>query len=107
MWGAIGSVSFVLLMGVILFHAVMRRVRPDVKTPVGFIARCTIAAAPTCLLSLLADRWTSPAALALLATAGLLLLFAGFRALKVIGDEEKEMIRMLPIPAKERILSVF
>ncbi len=107
MWGAIGSVSLVLLMGVVLFHAVMRRVRPDVKTPAGFIVRCTLAAVPTCLLSLLASRWSSPAALALLMGAGVVLLIAGFRALKVIGDEEKEMIRTLPIPAKERILSIF
>jgi O-antigen/teichoic acid export membrane protein len=107
MWGAIGSVSLVLLVGVVLFHAVMRKMRPDVRTPVGFIVRCTLAAVPTCLLSLLASRWTSPAALALLIAAGALLLVGGFRALKVIGDEERELIRTLPIPAKERILSIF
>jgi O-antigen/teichoic acid export membrane protein len=107
MWGAILSVSIVLLMGVVLFHAVMRKVRPDVKTPAGFIVRCSLAAVPTCLLSLIVSRWSSPAVVALMIPVGIGLLVAGFRVMKVIGPEEKELIRKLPIPARERLLAMF
>jgi O-antigen/teichoic acid export membrane protein len=107
MWGAIGSVSIVLLLGVMAFHSVMRRVRPDVRMPAGFIARCSLAAVPTCLLSLVVSRWSSPAVLSLAIPVGIGLLVAGFRILKVIGPEEKELIRKLPIPARERLLAIF
>jgi O-antigen/teichoic acid export membrane protein len=107
MLGAILSVSIVLLMGVVLFHAVMRKVRPDVKTPAGFIVRCSLAAVPTCLLSLIVSRWSSPVVVALMIPVGIGLLVAGFRVMKVIGPEEKELIRKLPIPARERLLAIF
>jgi len=107
MWGAILSVSIVLLMGVVLFHTVMRKVRPDVKTPAGFIVRCSLAAVPTCLLSLIVSRWSSPVVVALMIPVGIGLLVAGFRVMKVIGPEEKELIRKLPIPARERLLAIF
>ena len=107
MWGGIASVSIVLFMGVVLFHSAMRRIRPDVRAPVGFIARCSLAAVPTCLLSVLVSRWSSPAAVAIMIPIGIGLLIGGFRAMKVIGPEEKELIRKLPIPAKERLLAIF
>jgi hypothetical protein len=62
---------------------------------------------PTCALSLVTSRWGSPAVLAATIPAGAALLVLGFRVMKVIGDEEKELIRKLPIPGKERLLSVF
>lgn len=107
LWGAMVPVSLVLVMGVVLFHAVMRRMRPDVKTPVAFLARCSVAAVPTCLLAIPVARWNSPAALALMIPAGIALLVIGFRLMKVIGDEERELIMRLPIPAKARLLSIF
>jgi O-antigen/teichoic acid export membrane protein len=107
MWGAILSVSIVLLLGVVLFHSVMRRVRPDVRTPVGFIVRCSLAAVPTCLLSVIVSRWSSPAVVAFMIPIGIGLLIAGFRVMKVIGPEEKELIRKLPVPARERLLALF
>ena len=39
--------------------------------------------------------------------AGVVLLYGGFRLLRVIGEEEKELIRTLPIPMKERLLGLF
>jgi len=100
-------VSFALVLAVVFFHMVMRRVRRDVTMPAGFIVRCTLAGVPTCLLSILSSRWSSPSAVALMIPAGIVLLVLGFRALKVIGTEEKELIMRLPIPAKERLLSMF
>jgi len=106
-WGAMVPVSFALVLAVVFFHMVMRRVRRDVRMPAGFIVRCTLAGVPTCLLSILSSRWSSPSAVALMIPAGIVLLVLGFRALKVIGTEEKELIMRLPIPAKERLLSMF
>jgi len=107
MWGALASVSFVLLMAVVMFHLAMRRVRPDLKTPVGFIVRCSLAAVPTAALSFVTSRWSSPAILAATIPAGIVLLVLGFRVMRVIGPEEKELIRKLPIPARERLLAIF
>jgi hypothetical protein len=38
---------------------------------------------------------------------GIALLIGGFRIMKVIGPEEKELIRKLPIPGRERLLGIF
>jgi O-antigen/teichoic acid export membrane protein len=107
LWGALVPVSFVLVLAVISFHLVMRKVRPEIGTPFGFIIRCTLAAIPTCLLSILTWRWSSSTAVALMAPVGFALLIAGFRFMKIIGAEEKDLIRRLPIPARERLLSIF
>lgn len=107
LWGAMAPVSFVMVLAVILFHSVMRKFRPDVKAPAFFIVRCYAAAVPTALLSFLSARWSSPMAIAIMIPAGLILLVLGFRWMKVIGAEEKELLRLLPIPAKERVLSIF
>jgi O-antigen/teichoic acid export membrane protein len=107
MWGALVSVSFVLLMAVVMFHLAMRRVRPDLKTPGGFIIRCSLAAVPTAALSFVTSRWSSPAILAATIPAGIVLLVLGFRFMRVIGPEEKELIRKLPIPGRERLLAMF
>jgi O-antigen/teichoic acid export membrane protein len=107
LWGAMVPVSFVLVLAVIIFHAVMRKVRPDVKTPALFIVRCYAAAVPTALLSILSARWSSPAAFAIMIPAGLILLVLGFRWMRIMGEEEKKLIRLLPIPAKEWVLSIF
>ncbi|MDD4857046.1 MAG: oligosaccharide flippase family protein [Candidatus Krumholzibacteria bacterium] len=106
LWGAMVPVSVVLMLAVILFNSAVKRLMPDVKMPVGFIVRCSVAALPTCLLSLLSSRWSSPVSLLVLIPAGIVLLVMGFRVMRVIGDEERALIRKLPIPAKERILSI-
>jgi O-antigen/teichoic acid export membrane protein len=107
MWGAMVPVSFALVLAVILFHSVMRKVRRDVTMPSGFVVRCSLAGIPTCLLSILSSRWSSPTSVALMVPAGIVLLFLGFRALKVIGTEEKELILRMPIPGKERLVALF
>jgi lipopolysaccharide exporter len=107
MWGGMAAVSIVLLMGVVLFHSAMRRIRPDVRMPAGFVVRCSLAAVPTCMLSILVSRWSSPAAVVFMIPIGIGLLIGGFRAMKVIGPEEKELIRKLPIPGRERLLAIF
>lgn len=107
LWGGMAGVSIALLATVVVFHIVMRRLQPDIKTPIRFLIRCTIAAVPTCLLSIAALRWHSLGAIVLMIPVGLALLVIGFRLMKVIGPEEREMIMRLPIPAKERLLGLF
>jgi hypothetical protein len=82
-------------------------VRRDTAVLAGFIVRCTLAGVPACLLSILSSRWSSPAAVALMIPAGIVLLILGFRAMKVIGAGEEELIMRLPISAKEGLLSIF
>jgi O-antigen/teichoic acid export membrane protein len=106
-WGAMVPVSFVLVLAVVFFHGAMKRVRRDTAVLAGFIVRCTLAGVPACLLSILSSRWSSPAAVALMIPAGIVLLILGFRAMKVIGAGEEELIMRLPISAKEGLLSIF
>lgn len=105
LWGAFFPVAFVLVLGVVVYSAVLGRMRPDVKPPAYFILKCYAAAVPTCLMALASMRWSSPVSLALQIPVGALLLLLGFRWMKVIGDEEKEILRRLPIPLKERIIT--
>jgi O-antigen/teichoic acid export membrane protein len=106
LWGAMVPVSFVLMLAVILFNSAVKRLMPVIKMPIGFICRCSAAAVPTCLLSMISSRWSSPVSLAIMIPAGMVLLIIGFRVMRVIGDEERELIRKLPIPGKERLLSI-
>jgi O-antigen/teichoic acid export membrane protein len=109
-WGLLGAflpVAFVLVLGVLAFYTVLRRMRPDVVVPFGFIARCYAAVLPACLLALTAARWNSIAALAVQIPAGIALLIYGFRWMRVIGEGEKQLILKLPIPLKEHIIKVF
>ena len=106
-WGAFLPVAVVLALGIVLFYIMVKRFRPDVKIPVPFILKCYAAAAPAAaIFGVTAMRWSSPAALALQIPLGIVCLFAGFRLLRVVGNEEKEIIRRLPLPWKERIVSL-
>jgi O-antigen/teichoic acid export membrane protein len=106
-WGAFIPVAVVLMIGVAAFWIVVKRFRPDVGIPISFIARCYAAAVPAALLYFSAVRWTSLPALAVQMIAGVALLVCGYRWMRVIGREEKELIRRLPIPAKEYIIALF
>lgn len=107
LWGAFFPVAFALVLGVIVFYAVLRRMRPDVTVPFRFILRCYAAALPTGLLVFTAAHWGSITALAIQIPVGIALLVLGFRWMRVIGEGERRLIMRLPIPLKERILKVF
>ena len=107
LWGAFIPVALVLILAVIIFLVAARRVLPDIRIPVGFVLRCYIAAVPTGLLSVTAQKWSSPAALAIQMVCGVILLIAGFRVMRIIGEREKELILKLPLPLKERIVALF
>lgn len=106
-WGAMIPVPIVLTSAIVLFRIATRRLRPDIRVPAGFVARCAAAGVPAAALAAASARWSSPAAIAAMIPVALLLLYAGFRLLRVVGAEEKELIRRLPIPAKERLIALF
>jgi O-antigen/teichoic acid export membrane protein len=106
LWGAFFPVSAVMLLGIAAFRFVAGRYDPELSIPVGFIGRCCLAGLPTALLGISASRWNSPVALAVQMVIGVFFIFTGLKLLKVFGDREKELMLRLPIPMKERIVSI-
>jgi O-antigen/teichoic acid export membrane protein len=107
LWGAFFPVALVLVLGVFVFYAVLRRMRPDFVVPFRFIVRCYAAVVPACLLVFTAVHWDSIAALVIQILVGIVLLVLGYRWMRVVGEDEKQLIMRLPIPLKERIIKVF
>jgi len=106
-WGAFFPVLLILGVEVVVFRFAVRIFRPDIRVPLGFIGKCYLAALPTASLSYLSSRWDSPLSLILMMILGIALLFAGFRFLNIIGEKEKELILKLPLPFKEKLVSIF
>jgi O-antigen/teichoic acid export membrane protein len=106
LWGAFYPVAAVMLLAIAVFRVVAGRFAAGLSIPAGFIARCYLAALPTSLLGLSASRWDSPLALAAQMLVGVFLLFAGMKLLRLFGDREKALIMRMPIPFKEKIISV-
>jgi len=106
LWGAFFPVAFVMILGVAAFYMATSRLVRNIYIPVSFIVRCYLAALPTAALAFVAARWSGPAALALEIAAGILLLIACFRFLRIMGPRERELIDKLPIPLKGAILKL-
>ena len=107
LWGAFIPVAFVLLLAVLAFNLMVKGFGEKVKVPAKFILRCYIAGFPAGLLVFAASIWDSPVMLGLEIIVGIILIVLGFRWMKIIGEREKEIIMKLPLPFKERIISVF
>ena len=107
LWGAFFPVAVVMLLAVVVFGRVAARFNSGLAIPVGFVARCYLAALPTALLGISASRWNSPIALAVQMLIGVVLLLAGVKVLKLFGEREKALMMRLPIPLKEKIVSIF
>jgi O-antigen/teichoic acid export membrane protein len=107
LWGAFLPVAVVLALGVGIFWLVTRRYNPGIKLPVSFIGRCYLAGMPAALMAISTMKFDSLLALLLQIPVALLLLFYGFKLMRIIGEREKELILKLPIPMKERIISLF
>ncbi len=106
LWGAFFPVAFVMILGVAAFYFVTSRFVRNIYIPVSFIVRCYLAAVPTAALAFATARWSGPAALGLEIAAGILLLIACFRFLRIMGPRERELIDKLPIPLKGAILKL-
>lgn len=106
LWGAFFPVAAVMLLAVVVFRAVAGRFDSGLSIPAGFIARCYLAALPTALLGISASKWDSPIALAAQMLIGVILLFVGVKFLRLFGEREKALLLRLPIPLKEKIVSI-
>jgi len=106
LWGAFFPVAAVMLIATVIFRIVAGKYESGISIPAGFVARCYLAALPVALLGLSASRWNSPVALVAQMIAGAVLLLGGFRVLKLLGGKERELIMRLPIPMKEKLLSI-
>ena len=107
LWGAFFPVAVVMLLAVVVFGKVAARFNSGLSIPAGFVARCYLAALPTALLGISASRWDSPIALAVQMLIGVVLLLAGVKLLRLFGEREKALMMRLPIPLKEKIVSIF
>jgi O-antigen/teichoic acid export membrane protein len=105
-WGAFIPVAFVFVLAIVIFRVTVKRFRPDIRIPAGFILRCYAATIPTLLVAFTTARWSSPLALALQIPVGVVLLILGFRWMKIIGAYESELMMKLPLPMKERIIAL-
>ncbi len=105
-WGAFAPVVMILGIEVVVFAAVVRRFRPDIRIPAGFIIRCYLAVLPTACLAFVSYRWNSPVEIVLQMILGLALLLAGFKLMGMVGEREKELILKLPLPFKEKLVSI-
>jgi len=106
LWGAFFPVAAVMLLAVAVYRMVAGRFDSGLSIPAGFIARCYLAALPTALLGISASRWDSPIALAAQMLIGVILLLAGIKLLRLFGEREKALLLRLPIPFREKIVSI-
>ncbi len=106
LWGAFFPVAAVMLVAVAVFSTVAGRFDSGLSIPAGFIARCYLASLPTALLGISASRWDSPIALAVQMLIGVILLLAGVKLLRLFGEREKALLMRLPVPFKEKIVSI-
>lgn len=106
LWGAFFPVAAVMLLAIIIFRMVAGRFDSGISIPAGFIVRCYLAALPTALLGISASRWDSPIALAAQIVIGVFLMLAGVKLLRLFGQREKDLLMRLPIPLKEKIVSI-
>jgi O-antigen/teichoic acid export membrane protein len=106
LWGAFIPVAAVMLLAVGVFRTVAGRFDPGLRIPAGFIARCYLAALPAAALGLSASKYDSPAALAVQIPIGLILLLAGMRLSRLMGAREKALLMRLPVPFRDRIVSI-
>jgi O-antigen/teichoic acid export membrane protein len=106
LWGAFVPITFVLVVEVIVFSLVVRSFRPDIRVPIGFVARCYAAGVPAALVGLVSCRWSSPLELLCEVPVALALLVLGFRVAKVVGPNERELIMRLPIPFKRPLVAI-
>ena len=107
LWGAFIPVAAVMVLAIVVFRTIAGRFDSSLAIPAGFVVRCYLAVLPTALLGISSSRWDSPIALAVQMLIGVILLMAGVKLMKLLGEREKELLMRLPIPLKEKIVSIF
>ncbi|MBI4721143.1 MAG: oligosaccharide flippase family protein [Chitinivibrionia bacterium] len=105
--GAMIPVGLVILLSPFVYYAVVSRYIPGIRIPFPFIRRCFAASSPILLLVPFLHFVRTPAGFVLAALAALPLAAIGFKAFKVLGDEETGLLGSIPLPLMGRILKFF
>ena len=96
--GAIVPVGLVILLSPFIYFTVLSRYVSGIRVPFRFILRCFAASSPVAILIPFLPSIRTPVGF-ILATLGVLPLFlAGFKVMKVIGEEERKLIDSIPLP---------
>ena len=102
--GAAIATSITFSLVTIMQYMVFKRVFPYLKPPMGYFARCYVAALPMLLVWPL-KQWL-PGNAGLLAAVALAagLWVAGARAMKLVGPEEADLIERSGLPGRRMLL---
>jgi len=103
-WGAVVPVAITIALQPLLYRVAIARLAPDVRIPVGFVARCFLGSSPVLLLLPLVSRVNSVATLVGASLAAAALLLVSFRLVRVVGPAERELLGALPFPMRGRLL---
>jgi len=105
MLGAVIPVALVIIASPFVYRSILSRYAPDVRIPFGFIRRCFLAAAPVLLLMPLAPHVDSILEFLLASGGAFVLALLGFRAVRVLGSEERAMLSAAPLPLMNTLLN--
>jgi O-antigen/teichoic acid export membrane protein len=106
LWGALVPVTVITVLSPFARYLLARRLVGGIVIPWPFIARMYLASAPLALFVPLKNRIDSPAMLlGLCALVGLTVL-AGLRVVRVIGEEEKDLLARSNLPMRGLILRI-
>ncbi len=102
-YGAIVPVAIAILLQPVLYYVAVRRYDPGVRVPLGYVGRCFLGTAPVMVMAPVLAVWPGVVGLAAAAAAGAGALVIGYRWARVLGDDEAEMLRGLPVPGAARV----
>ena len=103
LWGAVIPVSAVIVVSPLPYKWVLRRIGVDVHLPWAFLARIYAASAAMLLLWPVRAVVGGPGGLVGLVVAGMVVFFAGIRLFRVLGTEERSLIRRVGPPGWSRV----
>lgn len=102
--GAVVPVALVTAATPFIYRVIVGRYVDNVRIPAGFIGKCFLASGAVLVLVPLLRYVTGPIQLAIaFAVAGVLIVLA-FKAVRVLGRKELEMLGAVPIPMANRLL---
>jgi hypothetical protein len=105
--GAISPVGLVILLSPFIYYAVVLRYIRGIRIPFPFVGRCFAASSLILAIMPFSRFVRTPVGLALAAFAALLLVAAGFKLFRVLGDEETGLLGSIPLPLMGKLLRFF
>lgn len=102
--GAIIPVAVVIFISPLVYRVVLNRYVSGVRIPLRFIGKCFLASSPVLLLLPFLGFIDGPPELVAACTAAVVLALLGFKLARVMGKEELDMMRAVPVPMAGRLL---